>query len=229
MSESGLVVGDDGLPRCWWGSSPEIYVDYHDCEWGVPTVDEQTLFEKLCLEGFQAGLSWLTILRKRDRFRERFCGFDPEVVARFGPAEIDSLLDDAGIIRHRGKIEATIANANALLALHNQGQSLAGLIWSHEDPERDDLHTPGPTGPGDVPATTEASTALSKALKARGFRFVGPTTVYAGLQAMGIVNDHLEHCHRREPCGRARRELDEAVAATVGSGGPGLHKQGRRA
>ena len=193
---SDLVLGDDGNLRCGWGVSTPDYITYHDTEWGRPTSDERTLFEKLCLEGFQSGLSWLTILRKRDNFRAAFENFDHEAVASFGEDDVDRLLGDAGIIRHRGKINATINNAQALLELHAAGRTLAGVIWSHEpDPER-----PAPQSFADVPATSPESTALSKELKKLGFRFVGPTTVYAGMQAMGIVNDHLDGCWMRAEC-----------------------------
>ncbi len=200
---SDLVLGDDGNHRCGWGVSTPDYITYHDTEWGRPTTDERTLFEKLCLEGFQSGLSWLTILRKRDNFRAAFADFDHEAVASFDEADVERLLGDAGIIRHRGKINATINNAQALLELHTTGRTLAGVIWSHEpDPER-----PAPASFVDVPATSPESTALSKELKKLGFRFVGPTTAYAGMQAMGIVNDHLDGCWMRAECEAERRAL----------------------
>jgi DNA-3-methyladenine glycosylase I len=182
----GLLVGADGLARCWWaGTSPE-YVAYHDDEWGRPVHDEVRLFEKLCLEGFQSGLSWLTILRKREGFRAAFAGFVPEAVAAFGPEDEARLLADAGIVRNRAKIAATIGNARALLAMDG---TLADLVWSHRPAEH-----PAPSGPAAIPATTAESTALSKALKRNGFRFVGPTTVYALMQACGVVDDHLAGC-----------------------------------
>ncbi len=200
---SDLVLGDDGNLRCGWGTSTPDYAEYHDVEWGRPTTDERTLFEKLCLEGFQSGLSWLTILRKRDNFRAAFADFDHTVVAHYDEPDIERLLGDAGIIRHRGKIEATINNARALVELHDADRSLAGVIWSHEpDPER-----PAPESFADVPAITDESTALSKELKKLGFRFVGPTTAYAAMQAMGIVNDHLTDCWKREECEDERRAL----------------------
>src|SRR3954453_9649839 len=186
------VVGGDGLARCWWGGSTADYVAYHDNEWGYGVTSDNRLFEKLCLEGFQSGLSWLTILRKRDNFRAAFAGFDPEHVARFGERDVQRLLNDAGIVRHCGKIEAAIANARGTLALRAQGNPLEQLVWSHR-PER---HRP-PRGNGDWNATTAESTALSKALKRAGFRFVGPTTVYAAMQACGVVNDHLADCFVR--------------------------------
>ncbi len=195
MIDSSLVIGDDGRPRCSWGTSTDDYATYHDNEWGRPTVDERTLFEKICLEGFQSGLSWLTILRKRENFRAAFADFDASLVAEFDEPEVERLLDDAGIIRHRGKIEATINNAQRLVELHEVGTTLGALIWSFE-PE----HWPAPSSMNDVAATTPASTALAKQLKKLGFRFVGPTTAHAAMQAMGIVNDHLDGCWVRDDC-----------------------------
>ena len=180
--------------------SDPLYVTYHDEEWGRPVTDERGLLERLCLEGFQSGLSWLTILRKRENFRAAFQRFEPERVARFGERDVKRLLGDAGIVRHRGKIEATIANARGTLALREQGTPLDELVWSHR-PER---HRP-PRGNGDWQSTTPESVALSKALKKAGFRFVGPTTVYAAMQACGIVNDHLADCFVREDVERAIR------------------------
>jgi DNA-3-methyladenine glycosylase I len=185
--------------RCWPMSDP-LYVTYHDEEWGWPVTDERGLLERLCLEGFQSGLSWLTILRKRENFRAAFECFQPERVARFGERDVKRLLGDAGIVRHRGKIEAAIANARGTLALREQGTPLQELVWSHR-PER---HRP-PRGNGDWLSTTPESAALSKALKQAGFRFVGPTTVYAAMQACGIVNDHLADCFVREDVERAIR------------------------
>ena len=192
-----LIVGEDGLARCPWGAAPPIYAEYHDTEWGVPLHGESELFERITLEAFQSGLSWLTILRKREAFRSAFAGFDPEIVATFDETDIARLMDDAGIIRNRRKIEATIANARATLALRDNG-GLDALIWSHQ-PE---MTPPVPRLDADIPAVTPESTTLAKALKARGFVFVGPTTAYALMQAIGMVDDHLAGCHRR---GRARR------------------------
>ncbi len=194
-----VVLGDDGVPRCWWGSDPEIYRVYHDLEWGRPTTDDRLLLEKVCLEGFQAGLSWLTILRKRDNFRAGFAGFDPEKLAGFDEADIERLLADPGIVRHQGKIRSAINNANRALEVIDEHGSLSQYFWSWAEPE-------GPA-PAEIPATTAASTALSKDLKKRGWTFVGPTTIYAFMQAMGLVNDHLEGCAAREECARARRSL----------------------
>jgi DNA-3-methyladenine glycosylase I len=180
--------------------SDPLYITYHDEEWGRPVTDERGLLERLCLEGFQSGLSWLTILRKRENFRAAFESFEPERVARFGERDVKRLLGDAGIVRHRGKIEAAIANARGTLALREQGTPLHELVWSHR-PER---HRP-PRGNGDWQATTPESVALSKALKKAGFRFVGPTTVYAAMQECGVVNDHLADCIVREDVERAIR------------------------
>ena len=194
-----LVIGDDGVPRCWWGAEPEIYRRYHDDEWGRSVTDDSRLFEKICLEGFQAGLSWLTILRKRESFRAGFAGFDPATVAGFGEEDVARLLADAGIVRHQGKIRSTINNAGRALEVIEERGSLAAYFWSWAEPE--------PPPPVEILATTEVSTALSKDLKKRGWSFVGPTTVYAFMQAMGLVNDHLEGCHVREECARARRHV----------------------
>ena len=192
---SDLVIGDDSRARCSWGASTPDYARYHDTEWGRPTFDERTLFEKICLEGFQSGLSWLTILRKRENFRVAFDHFDAEQIAGYDDDDVDRLLADAGIIRHRGKIEATINNATRLVELHESGTTLTELLWSFEPDE-----SPAPSSMSDVPAVTEESTALAKQLKKVGFRFVGPTTAYAAMQAMGIVNDHLDGCWVRQAC-----------------------------
>ncbi|GAA2040073.1 DNA-3-methyladenine glycosylase I [Agromyces tropicus] len=184
-----VVVGDDGLARCAWGASDPEYRRYHDEEWGTPQHDPVRLFEKLCLEGFQAGLSWITILRRRPAFREAFHGFDPARVAEMTDDDVERLLGDARIIRHRGKIEATIGNAKATLALDG---TLDELLWGFAPPPR-----PAPPASfAEVPATTEESIALSRRLRSLGFRFVGPTTMYALMQAMGMVDDHVAGCHR---------------------------------
>lgn len=184
-----VIVGDDGVPRCAWSANDAEYRRYHDEEWGTPQHDPRALYEKLCLEGFQAGLSWITILRRRPAFREVFHGFDPERVAAMGEPEVEQLLADARIIRHRGKIEATISNAKAVLALD---VPLEELMWSFA-PEPSARR---PREWADIPAVTPESTALSKELRRRGFRFVGPTTMYALMQATGMVDDHLEGCFR---------------------------------
>ena len=188
--------------RCPWAESPPEYRRYHDEEWGRPVTDDARVFEKLCLEGFQAGLSWLTILRKREAFRAAFAGFDAAAVAAFGPDDVARLLSDAGIVRNRAKIEATITNAGATVALQGAGESLAGLVWSFEPAAR-----PAPSSLGDVLASTPESKALSKELLRRGFRFVGPTTVYAAMQSLGIVNDHVAWCFARAECEAERARL----------------------
>jgi DNA-3-methyladenine glycosylase I len=199
-----LSTGDDGRRRCWWGGSTPDYVAYHDDEWGRPVSDDRGIYERLVLEGFQSGLSWLTILRKRENFRSAFAGFEIEAVARFGARDVRRLLADAGIVRHRGKIEAAIANAKAAAALD---RPLAELVWSYAPRGR----RRAPRGLGDLPAVTPESTALSKELKSRGFRFVGPTTAYAAMQACGIVNDHLAGCWVRAEVERQRRAAGETV------------------
>lgn len=207
MSEwasTGVVRGDDGKRRCAWGASTPDYAAYHDDEWGRPVIDDDRLYEKLCLEGFQAGLSWLTILRKRENFRAAFAGFRIPAVAEFDEADVERLLQDAGIVRHRGKIAAAINNAQAALHVQADLGSLRELIWSYEPPRRGRAV---PMVLGDVPATTPESVALSKELLRRGFRFVGPTTMYAAMQSLGIVNDHLKGCHVRAACERDRKAL----------------------
>ena len=200
---SGLRRRTDGTLTCWWGEGHDDYEAYHDTEWGLPVTDDVRLYEKMCLEGFQSGLSWLTILRKRENFRAAFCGFDIEAVAGFGDADIERLLGDASIVRHRGKIEATINNARAALETIEAHGSLSAFFWSFEP------------SPGERPVvidygaltsmpTTPESTALSEALRKLGWRFVGPTTCYALMQASGIVNDHIEGCHRRPVIETAR-------------------------
>ena len=181
--------GPDGRPRCPWAVSTPEYVRYHDEEWGRPVRGDDALFERLCLEAFQSGLSWLTILRKREAFRAAFAGFSIERVAAFGDRDVERLMGDAGIVRNRAKIEAAIANARAAAALEG---GLTELVWEHAPPPR-----PAPRTLADVPATTDESRALARALKARGFRFVGPTTAYAAMQACGLVNDHLADCTYR--------------------------------
>jgi len=189
--------------RCWTSTDP-AYLAYHDEEWGRPVTDERGLLERFCLEGFQSGLSWLTILRKRENFRTAFADFDPERVARFGRRDVERLLRDAGIVRHRGKIEAAIANAKGTLALRAAGTPLEELVWTHR-PERSGRT---PRSLKDLPATTPESNALSKELKRAGFRFVGPTTVYAAMQACGLVNDHIAGCFVRA---EVQREIDAAL------------------
>lgn len=202
----GLFTAPDGKRRCAWCAATPAYLHYHDTEWGFPVTDDRRLFEKLCLEGFQSGLSWLTILNKRDAFRRAFAGFDADRVARFTPADVERLLHDAGIVRHRGKIESAINNARRLLELQAECGSLAAYVWRHEPAAKSRprrmthaaLQAQGPP--------PEAA-ALAKDLKRRGWSFVGPTTVYAFMQAMGLVNDHLEGCHVRAAVHAARRGM----------------------
>ncbi len=187
-----LIVGADGFSRCWWCGDDPVYVSYHDREWGVPVHDDPRLFEKLVLEGFQAGLSWSTILHRREGFRAAFDGFDPHRVAAYGDTDVARLLGDRRIIRNRAKIEAAIANARAHLALLDEGDTLDRLVWSFAPSRR-----PAPRTRAEVPATTPESTALARELKRRGWRFVGPTTAYAFMQSMGLLDDHLVGCHAR--------------------------------
>lgn len=202
-ANTGLLVGPDGRPRCAWHGNDEFYRRYHDEEWGRPVGEDRRLFEKICLEGFQAGLSWLTILRKRENFRAAFDGFDFRRVALYGEADVERLLGDAGIVRHRGKIESTINNARRAIDLVEEAGSLAAFFWRFEP------------GPAERPRrldwatlrampTTPTSTRLSKELKTRGWTFVGPTTIYAFMQAMGLVNDHIEGCACRTVVEQAR-------------------------
>jgi DNA-3-methyladenine glycosylase I len=192
-----IAIGADGKARCGWAGATEIYRAYHDDEWGVPQHDEVRLFEKLCLEAFQSGLSWLTILRKRESFRAAFAGFVPERVAEFGPADVERLLADTGIVRNRAKIEAAIANARATLELP---AGLPALLWSFAP---DPAARPRPRSFADLAPTSPESTAMAKDLRKRGFRFVGPTTAYALMQACGLVDDHLTGCWRAAPIGAA--------------------------
>jgi len=187
--------------RCWPMSDP-LYIAYHDEEWGRPVRDDALLLERLCLEGFQSGLSWLTILRKRERFRELFAGFDPQRLARFAEVDVERLMGDAGIVRNRAKIESAIANAKATLALQQEGETLTELLWSFAPggPQR------APTSLADMPSATAESKAMARELKRRGFRFVGPTTAYALMQAVGIVNDHVVGCIARAGVEEARAE-----------------------
>jgi DNA-3-methyladenine glycosylase I len=203
MPAFALACGDDERPRCGWCGRDPLYVRYHDDEWGVPVADDTRLFEKLALEGFQAGLSWLTILKKRERLRAVFDGFEPARVARFGAADVERLLADPGIVRHRGKIEAVIHNARRALELQDRIGSLAAFVWSFEPSAEE---RPARLDAATAAALTEspASRALSAALRRDGWRFVGPTTAYAFMQAMGLVNDHVEGCHRRREVAAAR-------------------------
>jgi len=190
-----LVVGEDGLARPAWAAADALLREYYDTEWGLPVRDERGVFERLSLEAFQSGLSWRTVLAKRPAFRSAFAGFDPEVVARFGDADVERMLGDPGIIRNRAKILATIGNARATLELRDEG-GLSAFVWSFQ-PDR----TPEPRTWEEVPSTSPESVALSKALRARGFRFVGPTTMFALMEAIGIVDTHLLGSHRRGSSG----------------------------
>jgi DNA-3-methyladenine glycosylase I len=193
VADPVLVRGEDGRRRCSWAASTPDYLAYHDAEWGRPLRDDVAIFERLCLEGFQSGLSWLTILRKREHFRAAFDAFEPHAIARYRARDVKRLLADAGIVRHRGKIEATIANARAFVGMSERDESLGELVWSHRPQGR----RRAPRSWDDLPSRTPESIALSHALRARGFRFLGPTTVYATMQAIGVVNDHFAGCHAR--------------------------------
>ena len=215
-ARDGLIRSVDGALRCFWCGDAPDYVAYHDEEWGHPVVNDHRLFEKLCLEGFQSGLSWLTILRKREAFRRAFAGFDYERVARFGARDVRRLLGDATIVRHRGKIESAIGNARRAIELAEEFGSLAAYVWSFEParasrPKRLTYAVLRAAGPA-----PEAS-ALSKDLKRRGWTFVGPTTVYAFMQAMGLVNDHIEGCSMRPRAERARRSFAISTRARLGA------------
>ncbi|MFG1488196.1 DNA-3-methyladenine glycosylase I [Oceanospirillum sp. HFRX-1_2] len=207
MADAGPVTDNSGAKRCWWcGEDDELYRNYHDNEWGFPVTDDIRLFEKICLEGFQSGLSWITILRKRENFRAAFAGFDFHKVAQFTEQDVDNLLLDAGIIRHRGKIEATINNAKRAIELQKECGSLAAYFWHFEptaDQRPDQLNYETLSQIGQ----TDLSKQMSKDLKKRGWKFVGPTTCYAFMQAMGLVNDHLEGCFKREEVLNARAKL----------------------
>lgn len=199
VAAPGPVVGEDGLPRCPWGMSAPDYVAYHDAEWGRPVRDDRGLFERLCLEAFQSGLSWLTILRKREAFRQAFAGFEIAAVAAFGDDDVRRLLADPGIVRNRAKIEAAVGNARAALRVP---AGLAALVWSYAPPP-----AAPPRTMADVPAWTPYSRALARELRRHGFRFVGPTTAYALMQACGLVNDHLAGCHARVAAGGPARTV----------------------
>lgn len=193
--DDGAVLCDDGLLRTPWGAVPGMMREYYDTEWGLPVVGENAYFERLSLEGFQAGLSWATILRKRPAFREVFADFDVDTVAAFGPDVVDSLMSDARIVRNRAKIEATIGNAQATVGLRDEG-GLEAFLWSFKPAE-----TPFPVRMSEVPTTSDESVRMSKALRKKGFRFVGPTTMYALMEAVGIVDTHLVDSHRRGASG----------------------------
>lgn len=197
------ITHADGLVRCPWPKDDPLYVAYHDTEWGVPEYDDRALFEKLILDGFQAGLSWITILRKRDNFRKAFDDFDPEKIARYTPRKVEKLMQDAGIVRNRLKIEGTVRSAQSWLYIMEKGGGFSNLLWDRLD-GRPKINT-FKTLKG-VPAETPLSQAISKDLASRGFKFVGPTIVYAFMQAVGMVNDHLVTCHRHEECAKLGRK-----------------------
>lgn len=199
-----IAIGEDGVARCAWGASAPDYLAYHDTEWGFGVVDDHRLFEKVCLEGFQSGLSWLTILRKREAFRVAFAGFDPAEVAAFDETDVTRLLADAGIVRHAGKIRSTINNAQRALELIAEHGSLARYFWAYADL--------ADSPPEQLEAHTEASRRLSKMLKKAGWSFVGPTTIYAFMQAMGLVNDHAAGCDARAPAQASRMAAAAAVS-----------------
>jgi DNA-3-methyladenine glycosylase I len=190
---SGAVIHTDNLSRCPWPKQDPLYIAYHDEEWGVPEYDDRALFEKLILDGFQAGLSWITILRKRENFRKAFDGFDPHKIARYRPAKVEKLMQDAGIVRNRAKIEGAVGSARAYLDMMEKSPGFSALLWDFVGgrPKVNHFRTTA-----QVPAETEISRKISKELSARGFKFVGPTIVYAFMQAVGMVNDHLVSCHR---------------------------------
>lgn len=202
MSDA-IFTGPDGLPRCWWCRGDDTYLRYHDCEWGRPRSDDRYLFEKICLEGFQAGLSWLTILRKRDAFRRAFADFDADRVARFGDADVERLLGDPGIVRHRAKIVSTINNARRCLEVREAHGSLGAFVWRFVPDAGDRPGRFDRAGLLDV-TQTASSKALSVELKRKGWTFVGPTTLYAFMQATGMVNDHAWGCASREACAQER-------------------------
>jgi DNA-3-methyladenine glycosylase I len=196
---STSVLHGDGLKRCPWPKQDPLYVAYHDGEWGVPEYDDRALYEKLMLDGFQAGLSWITILRKRDNFRRAFHGFDPEKIARYPKRKVESLMKDAGIVRNRAKIEGAVSSARAWLDIMDKGPGFSDLLWDFLDgkPKQNAFRTTKL-----VPAETDISRRMSKELIGRGFKFVGPTIVYAFMQAVGMVNDHLVSCHRHAACAK---------------------------
>jgi DNA-3-methyladenine glycosylase I len=196
---SGALTHEDGLIRCPWPKTDPLYVAYHDEEWGVPEWDDRALFEKLILDGFQAGLSWITILRKRDNFRAAFDGFNPEKIARYTPKKVERLMQDAGIVRNRAKIEGTIGSAKAFLTIMDKGPGFSAMLWDHLGGKPHD-HKIGVRSK--TPTEDEISRAMSKQLLGHGFKFVGPTIVYAFMQAVGMVNDHLVTCHRHAACNK---------------------------
>lgn len=215
QNQKYLHTAEDGITRCWWGHEHLDYQAYHDDEWGRPTTDDFRLFEKICLEGFQSGLSWLTILRKRENFRNAFADFNFEKVAGYDESSVAALLQNAGIIRHRGKIEATINNARHAIELASEYGSLAAYIWEWE-PAGPEPHSGTQPWDWPHPGITRTSQNLSKDLKKRGWKFFGPTTAYAFMQAMGLVNDHIEGCAFREPALKLRKKLAKPASEKKG-------------
>lgn len=210
-----LITGKDSKQRCFWCGDDEQYVAYHDLQWARPVVDDIALYEKICLEGFQAGLSWLTILRKRESFRDAFRDFEPRVVANFKQRDIARLMKNESIVRHRGKIEAAINNAQATLEVQKEFGSLAIFIWSFRPSRKIGTKNKTPKRISDIKASTDESVALSKALRQRGFKFVGPTTMYAAMQSLGLVNDHFEGCYVRDLCSREQAVASKKFASNI--------------
>jgi DNA-3-methyladenine glycosylase I len=213
MAGDGIAIDEDGFARCWWSVNDPLYRVYHDIEWGRPVADDRRLFEKFCLEGFQSGLSWLTILRKRPDFRRAFRDFEPTVIAAFDGADVERLMSDAGIVRNRAKIEATINNARRLPELVDEFGSFAAYVWRYEP------HAESRPAVLDQPtlmatSVSAESVAMSKDLRKRGWAFVGPTTAYAAMEAMGLVNDHLDGCHVREVVERERAAFERPAVRT---------------
>lgn len=213
--QASLVTHGDSKSRCFWCGDDEQYIAYHDLQWGRPVVDDNKLYEKICLEGFQAGLSWLTILRKRESFRRAFFNFEPEIVAKFSQRDVSRLLKDESIVRHRGKIEAAIQNAKCAITLQKEFGSLAKFIWSFRPQMRPSQTSKAPTRRSEIKTSTTESEALSKALRLRGFKFVGPTTMYAAMQSLGLVNDHFEGCFVRETCGLEQSTVSKKMVKLI--------------
>ncbi len=213
MAGDGIAIGEDGLARCWWSVGDPLYRVYHDSEWGRPVADDRRLFEKFCLEGFQSGLSWLTILRKRPNFRRAFRDFEPAVVAAFDRADVERLMSDAGIVRNRAKIEATINNARRLPELVDEFGSFAAYVWRYE-PIAESRPATIDQATLMAASVSAESVAMSKDLRKRGWAFVGPTTAYAAMESMGLVNDHLDGCHARDEVERARAAFERPAVRT---------------
>ena len=209
------MTGADSKLRCFWCGDDKLYVEYHDRQWGRPVVEDIALYEKICLEGFQSGLSWLTILRKRESFRKAFRGFDPKIVAKFTQRDVTRLLKDESIVRHRGKIEAAIQNAKCALDIQQEFGSLATFIWSFRPEAATARTSKPPRRTSEIKSSTQESEALSQALRKRGFKFVGPTTMYAAMQSLGLVNDHFEGCFVREICSKQQMIASKNIRKTI--------------